>query len=393
MQIFYDVDTDLLELFRESEITDEKKTESADATIKNQDDRVPALFAAAPAHVIRDRLDIMGFTMSTVQEAFASGIELLRTSGSMDELLTGYSFSKWQSLLAEYRNFDSTHDDNQLSELALAFLCHTETNRGFPQVDPRYHLRAVIESASPEELVEYDFTDLRRGGLLESIEANAAAPYVRIDRSVLPCTPDLKMLVLTEGSSDARILDAALGLFYPHLKEFVSFMDFGASRAAGGATALVTTLKTFGAARIAHRAVAVFDNDAAASDALRSMRLASLPDNLRWMQLPAIEFAASYPAISPSGRREMVDVNGMAGGIEIYFGPSVLRSIDGELPAVRWSGYVDGVKKYQGEIVGKERYHEHFFAEISRLQTEGTRRHDNLRDMRLVVDTLLGTFR
>jgi hypothetical protein len=58
-----------------------------------------------------------------------------------------------------------------------------------------------------------------------------------------------------------------------------------------------------------------------------------------------------------------MDVNGMAGGIELYLGPSALHEGPGEFRPVRWTGYNRKLNRYQGEVEGKreivETYIEH----------------------------------
>src|ERR1017187_1979244 len=81
-------------------------------------------------------------------------------------------------------------------------------------------------------------------------------------------------------------------------------MDFG-QRPNGGAGALVNAVKSFAAAGIANRVVALFDNDTAAADALRSWDRSRLPANIRLCQYPSLDLGASYPALAASlGRHD-----------------------------------------------------------------------------------------
>lgn len=69
------------------------------------------------------------------------------------------------------------------------------------------------------------------------------------------------------------------------------------------------------------------------------------------MRFPDTALAAAYPTVGPSGFAEL-DVNGLAGGIELYLGREAL-SCEGTLRPVRWQGYVEAAKRYQGEVEGK----------------------------------------
>ena len=54
-----------------------------------------------------------------------------------------------------------------------------------------------------------------------------------------------------------------------------------------------------------------------------------------------------------------MNVNGLAGSIEMYLGSDVL-TVDGELQPVVWGGYVSRLRAYQGEISDKDRVQERF---------------------------------
>jgi hypothetical protein len=111
-----------------------------------------------------------------------------------------------------------------------------------------------------------------------------------------------KIIVLTEGSTDTPILSRSLAVLYPHVQDFYSFVDFTASNLAGGAGALVSTIKAFVGSGIQNRTVALFDNDTAARDALRALSGVNLPGNIKIVQLSALDFAKEYPTIGPQGQ-------------------------------------------------------------------------------------------
>ena len=69
------------------------------------------------------------------------------------------------------------------------------------------------------------------------------------------------------------------------------------------------------------------------------------------MRLPDIELARAYPTVGPQGFH-LVDVNGQAAGIELYLGRAAL-SVKGELRSVRWTGYNQSARAYQGEVESK----------------------------------------
>ena len=85
---------------------------------------------------------------------------------------------------------------------------------------------------------------------------------------------------------------------------------------------------------------------------MRALRGAKLPEHYSVLHYPDIELARSYPTLGPTGLSEM-DVNGLAGSIEMYLGRDVLTGADGKLSPVQWRSYIESVKAYQGEVLDK----------------------------------------
>jgi len=183
------------------------------------------------------------------------------------------------------------------------------------------------------------------------------------------------VVVLTEGRTDAEFLSTALKMLYPHLTDLIRFLDYE-QKAEGGAGALVRMVRAFAAAGIVNRIVAVFDNDSAATDALRVLDFPNLPGRLQVLQYPAIALASEYPTlgppsqVSPAGSVSIADVNGLAGSIEMYLGRDVLVTSDGELRPVQWKSYISSLRQYQGEVVDKSNIHDAFRAKCALASRE-----------------------
>mgnify|MGYP001587389859 FL=1 len=173
-----------------------------------------------------------------------------------------------------------------------------------------------------------------------------------------------RIIVLTEGSSDAEIISESLRVMFPHLVPYFSFMDFAAARPTGGAGSLVQLVKAFTAARISNRVVALFDNDTAAREALQGLKDITLCESMRVIACPPLDLARNYPSLGPTGLQSL-DVNGLAASIEMYFGEDVLRRDDGTLTPVQWRGYNEKLKSYQGELLEKERLMRKFRAKLA----------------------------
>ncbi|MFE4216149.1 hypothetical protein [Streptomyces sp. NPDC056844] len=186
------------------------------------------------------------------------------------------------------------------------------------------------------------------------------------------------VVVLTEGSTDVAFLKPALALLYPHLTDLVRFMDYNSStRAQGGAGSLVTMVRAFAAAGIANPVIALFDNDTAASEALRPLRRdAALPPNIKVLQYPPLELARSYPTLgppsldTPTGSPTRADVNGLAGSIELYLGTDALSLPGGSLRPVQWRSYSAACQQYQGEVTDKRAVEAAYASKLSSAQRD-----------------------
>lgn len=256
------------------------------------------------------------------------------------------------------------------------------------------HVLRLLLTIWPDEPVELDLTDLFEGGWMEPEEQDVL-PSAALRSLRETAAAHAPIVVLTEGRTDAEFLRAAFALLYPGLHDLIRFLDYSA-RPEGGAAALVRSVKAFAAAGIANRVVALFDNDAAACDAMRSLDTALLPSNILVLQYPDIESAKNYPTLGPpsaeaaAGRIDTANVNGLAGSIELYLGRDVLTQEDGTLAPVQWRSYIQGVRAYQGEIVGKELAHQRFRAKVERGYDPSEE--DGWVNLKSILDVILRAF-
>jgi HEPN/Toprim N-terminal domain 1 len=389
-----DVDPGLMGLFGHSDkhiVTDPRALVPQQLTHwvseRDQDDELCLVYYEAPLRVVRDRLDLLGYTLDTSREAFEEYIEREReqyerrsteaADGSgpqFSEFIREYSRAKlsllrdltvdtWLAGLDEirrsglrpnrYGRYEGTHEGTLLGHLL------TEGWNGFPGPDLLVALRLAIEVCPDAQELMYDLTDL-----VLSEYALPDEDFVESSRTFFAdeYQSSAKIILLTEGKTDSAILSAALELLFPHLARYYSFMEFDALRVGGGAGNLVNLVKAFAGAGIANRTIALFDNDTAAAAALKSLDKVSLPPHIRVLRLPSLELLRAYPTIGPSGTMSL-DVNGVAGSIELYLGEDVLRS-GADLVPVQWTGYDSGLRRYQGEVLDKDELHERFFRKV-----------------------------
>jgi hypothetical protein len=386
---------------------------------------------AASGLIIRDRLEVMGFTLPATRAVFEDGIhrqlldaqETLRSreaeiiahvgneemrvvyermaEGEAEEIrmLGLLSFDTWldgfRSVKGKELNWwDLTlkKDDpavRDLPPLERFILSSDEFAYRFPPSDLRFLIRAVVDACGFNSNFQLDLSDVVSSGYYDIVDRVAEDARVELTSDYPVNT---KIIVLTEGMTDRRVLEASLRLLYPHLSDYYSFMDFEGANAPGGAGQLVNTVKAFAGAGIANRVVALFDNDTAARAALRGLGGVSLPSSMRVLQYPPIAVASNYPTSGPSGLVHM-DVNGLAGSLELYFGEDVLRRTDGTFAPVHWRGFDNAVRAYQGEIENKgslqDKFHQKLVAAVADSQLIQTQ---DWTGIRAILDMVRQTF-
>lgn len=330
----------------------------------------------------KQRLELQGFTLRRAKAAFEQSIALyaakLAEGGIIlavwwqegeeaADFLRKYTFDVWLDEIREFLDLggQSFFGRNELEILPpyqriIANYDVEEFLWGFPLCDPRLIVRALLEALPASASVILDYTDLVNGGYYEGEEELAAGSRESASAEFVVCS---KIVILTEGSTDARYLSESLKILHPHLFPLFSFIDFHEPKLAGGASSLVHVLKGFIGAQIANRVIALFDNDTAAEVALRALNSIKFPSRFRVLRYPPLPLGESYRTIGPQGE-SLMNVNGLAGSIEFYFGEEILRGEDGKFTPVQWKGYDQTVQKYQGELIGKSTLQEKFEAKI-----------------------------
>ena len=165
-----------------------------------------------------------------------------------------------------------------------------------------------------------------------------------------------KVLVATEGTSDARIIKHALDLVHPGIADFFRFIDVDEAHPFPGTGGLFNFAKGLVSIDVQNQVIFLLDNDAEGVETLRKMHRLAMPINMRAMLLPDIDELKNFPARGPEGV-SISDINGRAAAIECYLD---LR-LDARPPAqVVWSNYKKDVDAWQGALEYKTSYMEPF---------------------------------
>jgi hypothetical protein len=366
---------------------------------------------------IADRLDVMGFTPERARADFDRGLAieieharnydtpfksleederayLEERSKSELERLSQQSFDRWTDAIRRltrdrirWKNFNLPKPAySRTLDSVEAHILDSDRSAfspplGFNCSDIRFLIRAFLLAVQPADPVILDCTDLVSDGHFDAtdeIVAHARTSIIDEARAVD------RILVLTEGSSDTKMLQRTLEVLYPHLREFVSFLDHDQFSVSGGAGNLLNLLRGFAGAGVSNRVVALFDNDTAGSVQIARAAAIPLPKNYRILQLPHLTFAELYPTLGPTGLIN-TDINGSACSIELYLGISALTVSSDTLMPIQWTGYEKSLSRYQGELVDKRLVQQQYLDELDR----GTA---DTKSMQLVFREILTAF-
>ncbi|MGA2890673.1 MAG: HEPN/Toprim-associated domain-containing protein [Terracidiphilus sp.] len=366
------------------------------------DDSSPEYRYEATVKIIRDRLEIMGYTSARWREELedyrqlklAETEELIAEAGDEGQptlkasrtalILEQSTPERWiNSLLAIFWNRWEGRRRPRSWALEKALTDGEYGPIQIPFGDRLCLLRAAIDLHEDAETVRFEFSNA-----VWNEDVDPATAFTRNARmSLLEGAQAIeKVVILTEGKADTRILQASLERLYPHLKHMYSFLDHSAFKAQGGTGELERLARGFAGAGVSNRIVALFDNDTAGAAAAQRLSRAGLPANFRILTLPDLGPARSYPTIGPTGPA-LADINGRACGIELYCGPMALTGEDGQLCPIQWTGYDSGMNRYQGEPLEKERIKERFYEVLERSPDPQT--DPELSSIRLILQSVM----
>jgi len=380
----WDWQPEVMTLFTEADKIVMPYKEAVEISEDEDEDYLPEYYFAysAPLNIVKDRLELMGYTLRRVRKAFDTLLEEELEGrpnfyGDTQELLSEMTFDRWVegvkyiddhdlgSKYVSYRTEDERKEYEKLPQYIRYMIGNIETGFcGFPTEDLRMYFRATIEALGDDAKLTYDFTELIGSGDV-SIDDNLCEHA--LESFAEEFVSNYKIIVLTEGATDRWAIQSALQFLYPHLADYYSFMDFDSAKVMGGAGHLASTVKSFVGVGIVNRVVAFFDNDTAAKAAIKPLKGIKLPNNMRILHYPDIDIAKNYPTLGPQGPVSM-DVNGLACSLELYYGLDVLREEDGSLCPIQWRGYDDAIKQYQGEVMRKEALKTRYMEKLRKCQ-------------------------
>lgn len=304
---------------------------------ENDSESETAKVLCSTALICKERLELFGASYDKAKNDYESALSILIEDSYVDfPNLSELSFEHYLSTVRSILNSKGkSHDLNPLYDFHDYLVEHDLMLESQSLSLGLWSMLSVLE---PDAQVEYELTDVIDGGWVKLIPQE----HLRVK----------KRIVLTEGKTDSDFLKVGLKLFFPHLEGYYHFMDFEASHIEGSASRLVHTIKSFVGSGIENNIIALFDNDTAGTKEIGNLKKVKLPENIKVLQYPRIELASNYPTIGPSGIQYM-DINGLAGSIEMYLGKDCLTDKGLFIP-IQWKSYDEKLKRYQGEVLKKD---------------------------------------
>ena len=311
-----------------------------------------------PLKEIKKRLDLLGYNTHSLECIFNNAREFFSSRG-YDPLITFEEFSK--SLLSlnlsEINTVDSecVYDEFELGEyvrrcifkapLLMDRFCDGDgidicfVSEFLENLDPRLTLRILSENV---DNLDFDVIWIPTEDSL-------------IDRTNTTETKDYAIMIVTEGTSDIRILKRAIDELYPAISDLFDYVDMENYPFTGNGS-LQNFCIGLDRIKIQNNILVLFDNDAAGLESYSVVKEKCKNTNPYILTLPDhVEFEQFF-TIGPQGS-SYENINGRAVAIECFLD---FKSVK-DTPSIRWTSYQKKIGQYQGVIENKEELQKAFF--------------------------------
>jgi HEPN/Toprim N-terminal domain 1 len=162
--------------------------------------------------------------------------------------------------------------------------------------------------------------------------------------------PEERFLIVTEGSSDSKVLQKAFAMLHPEIVDFFTFIDMEEGYPFSGSGNLASFCRGLVKIGIQNKTLVLFDNDAEGVSKHQALKNLVCPSTMQILRLPDLPSLSSVLGIGTSGETRN-DINGRAASIEAYLD---LNWNTNRPACVRWTNYVSSLGVYQGALESKE---------------------------------------
>lgn len=349
-------------------------------------DEAEELFARTLSRIL-PRLEILGFTLEAAraeyQAVVAEAVELDSYSELEEKKYEYLSFEEFCNLVCRYPLSDlksgyieyETPDRDMLSQ--GRFAADIDEFDRIPWTDNSDSYWSETSFLSARVCI------LSAESMLRVFALNAANAEVEVTwafgsivhagwvqrEAFLPgAQQKQKVLIATEGVSDARIIRRSLDILRPDVADFFNFVDVNERHHFWGTGNLVKFAEGLLRIDVLNQVLFVFDNDAEGVDAYRKLEKLTLPGNMRAMLLPDLEDFREFATLGPEGV-SVSDINGRAAAIECYLD---LRLDQYPPPQVTWSNFKKDIGAWHGVLDYKDSYSKHFYDQSDDLLRNGS---------------------
>ncbi|MFI6449652.1 HEPN/Toprim-associated domain-containing protein [Kitasatospora sp. NPDC050543] len=348
-----------------------------------------------------ERLDLQGITPDVALRDLEAGLKSWAENYAVDPEETDPPPANSTTVERRIRFLLRTEVDSWPRELRVWSALFRSTN-GIAEIVDRLHWRMDTRNLmrlllhwSPDQDAEL-VLDLREltGCCVEMDPEQPIARMAR-DEQLQVATRNLPLVVITEGSTDARLLSEGMKVTHPHLVGFIRFFDYGAARPPSGVDGTAAIFKGFVAAGIGNRFIILADNDAAAHGGLAKLKQGRWPSECRILHYPALPLLKAYPTHDPAtGASAIQDVNGRAGSLEMYFGRDVLTDANRDLMPVRWTAVEPKTGLRQGSLNGadKRAAQQRFEAKLKALGSGRATGTEDWSGIGAIIDSIVRAF-
>lgn len=334
---------------------------------------------SSPLWKIVDRLQLLGFTLKTAKDFYhyAESIDEIaedEVSIAFIDLVRAFKQAD-PSILIDQSAKANRNLENEFTKIVGQYLPDVSRDH-FSRMD-------VFDLDSPFGLPSYSILNIlalnaraREFPVIWDFHHIVESGWAKRDEIVKPMDKNHKFLLVTEGSSDAKILKQAFSLLKSHISDFFEYVDMDEGYPFSGTGNLINFVKGLISIGIQNNIIVLFDNDAEGVASYNRCMKFKIPSNMRILKLPDLDDFLNFDTLGPNGK-SINDINGRAAAIECYL------DLQEKTPIVRWTNYNSIEEVYQGALIEKDYYKKQFLSQKEKLE------HYNYDKIQSVLDLII----
>jgi hypothetical protein len=311
--------------------------------------------------LIKDRLDLLGYSIENLKREYENIITTryeLKGFMSFDKLFFFVKSIDIKELTEKGIDWGKITDS--VGSLGITYgLGYLINHAPFSKYIPKYFRKKNFDEVSYRYLPMYLLLRLlaenpnnhdidvtwRIGDVIDSgwVTWNDVRPKVEEIKNIW---------IVTEGSSDTKILQKAIEAMKPHVSDIFKYIDMQANYPFTGTGQLTNFYKGLIKIQVLNKMLFIFDNDTEGIVKFRELSaIKKKPTNLLLCHLPNMGNFNNFPTIGATGEQSF-NINGKAVSIECFLD---LNFVDTK-PMIQWGGYNEKAKQYQGSLMNKDSY-------------------------------------